>query len=108
MVDQDIDIETYVGNFIFEHLDELVEDDRDDGASAWTDPVDPVFSVEDSGYNAWTEGPSWVQRATGVVDTNKFGNEERETDAYRSDERCSMFFFCEQEDLYIVRRETGS
>lgn len=60
----------WVGNFVFENLDELVEDDCDDGAGRGAHPVDPVFGIEDAGYDAGAEGARGIERAAGVVDTD--------------------------------------
>lgn len=70
-----------IGNLVLQHLDELVEDDCDDGAQARADPVDPVFDIEDAGYDARPEAARGIERAAGVVHTDEFGDEEREADA---------------------------
>jgi len=79
---------TRVGDFVLEDLDELVEDDSDDGAGCGADPVDPVFGVEDAGHDAGAEGAGGVERAAGVVDANEFCDEESEADADGGDEGC--------------------
>ena len=79
---------TGVGDFVFEYLDELVEDDGDDGAGCGAHPVDPVFVVEDAGYDAGAEGAGGVERAAGVVDADEFCDEESEADADGGDEGC--------------------
>jgi len=77
-----------VGDFVFEYLDELVEDDGDDGAGCGAHPVDPVFGVEDAGYDAGAEGAGGVEGAAGVVDADEFCDEESEADADGGDEGC--------------------
>jgi len=79
---------TRVGDFVFEDLDELVEDDGDDGAGCGAYPVDPVFGVEDAGYDAGAEGAGGVEGAAGVVDADEFCDEESEADADGGDEGC--------------------
>lgn len=56
-------------------------------------------AVEGPGNDARTEGPRWIQRAASVIYANKLGDEERQTNAHRCDERCFMLFFCKQKDL---------
>ena len=73
---------TRVGNLVFQDFDELVEDNRDEGANWGSDPVDPLvcpYACESSG----TKRASRVQGAASVVDTDELGNEEGETDADR-------------------------
>jgi hypothetical protein len=60
----------WIGDFVFEDLDELVEDNCDDGAGCGAYPVDPVFRVEDAGYNAGAEGAGGIERAASVVDAD--------------------------------------
>jgi hypothetical protein len=60
----------WVGDFVLEDFDELVEDDCDDGARCGAYPVDPVFRVEDAGYNAGAEGAGGIERAASVVDAD--------------------------------------
>jgi len=66
-----------VGNLVLEDLDELVKDDGEDGADCWPGPVDPVLLVKDAGDDAGPETARGVERATGVVDADKLGDEKR-------------------------------
>ena len=86
----------WVGDFVFEHLDEFVEHDCHYGAKTGSDPysfisrrvwqevcgkvkerltVDPMFSIEGAGDDARTETASGVERAAGVVYADEFGDE---------------------------------
>lgn len=51
----------WVRDFVLEDLDELVEDDGQDGADARSNPVDPVVVVKDTGYDTGTERTCGVQ-----------------------------------------------
>jgi hypothetical protein len=77
-----------VRDFVLEHLDELVEDDGDDGAEPRSNPVDPVLDVEDACYDAGPEAARGVQGAACVVDADELGNEKGEADADGGDEGC--------------------
>jgi hypothetical protein len=57
-----------VRNFVFQDLDKLVEDDGNYGTRCGTNPVDPVFCVEDASYYAGAEGACGIERAACVVD----------------------------------------
>lgn len=51
----------WIGDFVLEDLDELVEEESEDSTDARTDPVYPVVFVEDAGYNTGTEGTGRVE-----------------------------------------------
>lgn len=77
-----------IGNLVLQHLDELVEDDGNDGADARTNPVDPMLAVEDAGHDARAEAACGIERAAGVVDADELGDEERKADTNGCDECC--------------------
>lgn len=66
-----------VGNLVLEDLDELVEDDGEDGADCWSGPIDPVLLVEDAGDDTGPKTARGIERATGVVNTDELGDEKR-------------------------------
>jgi hypothetical protein len=89
---------TRVGNLVLEDLDELVEDDGEDGTDGWSGPVDPVLFVKDARDDAGAETTCGVERATGVVDADEFGDEESETDTDGCDESgCDELIYCNLE-----------
>lgn len=61
---------TGVRDLVLEDLDELVEDNGNDGADCGAHPIDPVFRVEDASYDAGAEGAGRVERAASVVDAD--------------------------------------
>lgn len=98
-----------IRHLVLEDLDKLVEDDGKDGANTWADPctvtvsdtplrwegegceltVNPMLVVIYAGDDARTKTARWVERTTGVVYADEFGNEESEADADGCDEcRC--------------------
>lgn len=72
---------SWIGYFILQHLDELVEHHRDDGAETWTYPVDPVLDVKHSGDDTRTKAARGIEGATRVVDADELGDEEGKADA---------------------------
>jgi hypothetical protein len=77
-----------VRDLVFEDLDELVEHNSKDSADGRTGPVDPVLFIEYTSDDAWSETARGIERATGVVHANEFGNEERKADTNGCDKRC--------------------
>lgn len=70
---------TRVGGFVFENLDELIEAGRDDGTKDWSNPVDPMVTMEGAVDNRRTEGTSRVEGTTGEVDSSQLGDEQCKT-----------------------------
>lgn len=82
-----------IGHLVFQHLDEVVEDNGDHGAASRSNPcsssasclgnketsvqltVDPVFAVEDACHNARSERPRGIEGATGVIHTHELRHE---------------------------------
>jgi len=60
---------TWVGLLVVHELDKLVVAGADEGAEAWSDPVDPVVALKVSGGDTGSETACWVERCSCVVDT---------------------------------------
>lgn len=93
-----------VCHFVFENLDELVEQYRSHCAGTGTDPcyrrlvpgftrkppreltVYPVLSIKCTSDDAWTETTSWVQAAPSVVHADELSDEESKANANRRNE----------------------
>lgn len=71
----------WVGGFVFEDLDELVEAGSNNGTKDRSNPVDPVVIGKGVVDDCWAEGSSRVEGSTGKVDAGQLGDEERKTDA---------------------------
>lgn len=61
-------------------------------------PIYPVVAWESSQDNAGTEGASWVETATGEVDSSKFSDEKRQANADRCKEGSFVFFSSQHEN----------
>jgi hypothetical protein len=79
---------SWICNLVLKYLDELVKHNGNDGANGRTNPVDPVFDVEDAGDDARPETASGVEGPASVVYADELGDEEREANADGCDEGC--------------------
>jgi hypothetical protein len=63
-----IEILTRVCSLIIEELDDSEERGGKEGSQSRPKPIDPVVPVEFMKNNIGSEGSSWVERTTGIVD----------------------------------------
>jgi len=52
---------TWVRHLVFEHLDEFVEEDGDQGADYWSNPIYPMLVVECGGHDAGAKATCGIE-----------------------------------------------
>ena len=66
-----VQILSWIRRLILKHLDESIEPGGQDRPEDWSNPVDPMVTVEFMKDHTWSKGSCRIERSTGVVNTWK-------------------------------------
>lgn len=77
-----VDVLVWVGSFVFEDLDELVEAGCDDGTEDGSKPVDPVVAVKSMVDNCWAKRTGGVEGTSSEVNSGQLCDEKGQADTY--------------------------
>jgi len=79
-------------------FDEHVEGARKNSSENWTGPVDPMVRCKSVRYHSGAEGSRRVNAATGVIYAHELGDEQRKSNADRSNKRAFVLLGSKHEN----------